>query len=67
MVYLLSSEPDGLSILKLHTLVTEKPEWLETVIAQQITQIEAEMARMKDEEAKLERDGDGMTPTPCVS
>jgi len=41
---------------ELHTLVAEKPELLETVIGKQITQIEAEIARMKDEEAKLERE-----------
>jgi len=41
---------------ELHTLVTGKPELLETVIGQQITQIAAEIARMKDEEAKLERE-----------
>ncbi len=41
---------------ELHTLVAEKPKLLETVIGQQITQIEAEIGRMKDEEAKLERE-----------
>jgi len=41
---------------ELHTLVARKPEVLEAVIGQQITQIEAEIARMKDEEAKLERE-----------
>ena len=39
---------------ELHTLVTGKPELLVTVIGQQITQIAAEIARMKDEEVKLE-------------
>ena len=33
-----------------------KPELLETVIGQQITLNEAEIARMKDDEAKLERE-----------
>ncbi len=41
---------------ELHTLVAEKPELLGSVIAKQITQIEAEIVRMKDEEAKLERE-----------
>jgi len=36
--------------------VAGKPELLETVIGQQIMQIEAEIARMKDKEAKLERE-----------
>lgn len=41
---------------ELHTLVAEKPELLETVIGKQIAQLEAEIARMKEEEVKLERE-----------
>ncbi len=41
---------------ELDTMVTGKPELLETVTGQQITQIEGDIARMKDEGAKLERE-----------
>ena len=41
---------------KLHTLVAGKPEVLEAVIGHQIMRIEAEIARMKDKKAKLERE-----------
>ena len=39
---------------ELKTLVAQKPQLLDDVIQKQVTQLEAEIAQMKEEEAKLE-------------